>query len=99
MAFKSKGLSPYKYTRKNKTRPKQTVIGTDANGNLIYKETHKNKVSTKLSLSQKNMMIIRGLRPITIINEERVITKVDNYNCKQRRLIKRMEERALREAA
>lgn len=92
------GVYPYKYTRKNRIRPKQTIIGTDEQGNPVYKKAHVNAKSYKLSLSQLNMIIINDLKVVKHI-EPVVITRTDNYNCKQRRLIKRMEQRALREAA
>jgi hypothetical protein len=93
MNAKFKTDYPCKYTRKNKVRPKQTVIGTDDDGNLIYKTAHVDKTSTKLSLAQSNVLTL--LKTIVNFNykkscfKSKVIkekyVRTDNYNCKQRR--------------
>ena len=96
MNFKSRGLSPTKYTRKNRICPR-----------LLGKPAHVDKVSTKLSLAQSNMLVLSK----TVVNfnykRSRFTSKVikgvyirnDNYTCKERRMVKRSEARALANAA
>jgi hypothetical protein len=105
--FKSKGLSPTKYTRKNRICPRLVVIGYDVDGNAIHKTPHVNKVSTKLSLEQSNMLVLSKTRVNFNYKRSRFTSKVikgvyirnDNYTCKERRMIKRTEARALANAA
>ena len=96
MNFKSKGLYPTKFPRKNRVCPR-----------LVEKPAHVNKIRVKLSHSESNALVLSQ----TVVNYyyknsdiKRAIIKteyvrVDNYTCKERRMFKRAEERALRNVA